>query len=109
MCPPDLLITLLIMPRSSRFGKFIIQAIKISYNHSIKAAYGTLSTQGLPDRGIGEKLLPRGREDAAHPARNFAGHSEAGIGFAGAADRPLRQRTAAHRRRTHCLRLRAAV
>src|ERR1700722_16912464 len=60
-----------IMGASPGFGKFIIQAIRISYNHSIKAAYGTLSPEGLHDGRIGEKLLPRRRKDAAHAARDL--------------------------------------
>ena len=52
------------------FGKFIIQAMRISYNHSIKIAYGTLSTEGVPGRGV-KKLLARGGEDACGPSRPF--------------------------------------
>src|SRR6202453_1165772 len=103
MCPPACCFTLLIMGSELGFGKFIIQAIRISYNHSIKAAYGTLSPEGLPDRRIGEKLLPRRRKDAAHPARELARRPEAGSGFTGEADRPFGERITADRRRPDCL------
>src|SRR5580704_11466887 len=99
MCPPVFPTHSLsnsIMPGAHRFGKFIIQAVRISYNHSIKTAYGTLSTQGLPDRGVGEKLLARRREDVADPARHLARGPEAGSRSRGKTHRSLRQGTAAH-------------
>src|ERR1700733_2258192 len=109
MCPPACHFTLLIMGSRPGFGKFIIQAIRISYNHSIKAAYGTLSPEGLPDRRIGEKLLPRRRKDAAHTTGDLTRRSEAGSGFTGEADRPLGERIAADRCRPDCVRLRAPL
>src|ERR1700722_17015692 len=108
MCPPVFLahsLTHSIMPGAHGFGKFIIQAVRISYNHSIKTAYGTLSTQGLLDRGVGEKLLPRRREDAANTAGHLARGPEAGSRPARKADRSLRQGAAAHRCRPNRLRL----
>src|SRR5580698_5129961 len=112
MCPPVFLAhssNHSIMPGAPRFGKFIIQAVRISYNHTIKTAYGTLPTQGLPYGGGREKFLARWREDAADPARDLAGDPEAGSRFARKTDRSLRQGAAAHRCRPHRLRLRAAL
>src|SRR5690348_9279379 len=104
-----ILLSSTIMGLIIRFDKFIITLVEISYDDNINAAYGTLSSESLPNCRSGKEFLARRRKAAPHPARSLPGNPETGGRSPGEAHRPLRQGTAADRRRPHRFRIRSSI